>query len=188
MALEQAIKNRKAWKIKDRPTIVLLYDPSKKDHMKSLSKVSKDRSFVSASHYFNLLRIDVRTINDRKVRKGIGKDAMYVLFQANGDRVAAVKKPMSGKPFTKHFDKIMLSDFGKSRQKCIASMGAVLAREAWVEDEIKRHETVLIDPLSGKVQENIKKAIADYRKELKDLKLHQDILVRLRQGALTASR
>lgn len=186
MTIEQAVAARDAkngWKMKQLPTIVFVYDPSKKDHMKSLAKVSGDKKFISASRYFNLFRVDVRTIKDKKTRKGLGQPT-FMVFKANGDKVASVAKATSFKPFTKSFGKVFESDFAKSLDSAVASMGAVIARRAWAEDEIRRHETVLFDPVTGKVQQNIKLAIAKYKKELRNLKLHESILVRLQRGAL----
>lgn len=188
MTIDQAVAARgakKGWKLKELPTIVFVYDPSKKNHMKSLSKVSGDKKFISASHYFNLFRVDVRTIQDKKIRKGL-KDATFMVFKANGKKVATLKKAMSFKPFKKPFTKLFESDFNKPLDSALSSMGAVLARRAWVEDEIRRHETVLFDPVTGKVQQNIKDRIAEYKKELKNLKLHEEILVRLQRGALAS--
>jgi len=98
-----------------------------------------------------------------------------------------VKKPMSVKPMTKSLDKVFVADFGKSLKTAAASMGAVLARKAWVEDEIRRHETVLFDPITGKLQQNIRAAIANYKKELKDLAVHEAILTRLQAGSIVSN-
>jgi len=189
MTIEQAVASRgkaAGWKMKRLPTIVLVYDPSNKNHMKSLGKVSSDKTFVSASRYFNLFRVDVRTIQDKKVRRRL-KEATFIMFQADGTKVASVKKPMSVKPMTKSLDKVFVADFGKSLKTAAASMGAVLARKAWVEDEIRRHETVLFDPITGKLQQNIRAAIANYKKELKDLAVHEAILTRLQAGSIVSN-
>ena len=186
MTVEQAVAD-KGWKMKKLPTIVFLYDPADKSHLKSLAKVSSDKTFISASHYFNLFRVDVRTIEDKKMRRKL-KEPTFVIFKANGKKVASVKKAMSIKPLQKSLSRVFEADFGKPLTNATAAMGAVLARKAWVEDEIRRHETVLFDPVTGKLQQNIKKAIADYKKELKDLDMHKSILTRLASGALVASK
>ena len=185
LTVEESVASRDAksgWKMKSLPTIVFVYDPSDKGDMKSLAKVSSDKKFISASHYFNLFRVDVRTIKNPKVRKSL-KQATFMVFNANGEKVAAVTKPSSFKSFTRPFRKVFDSDFAKPLDGAVTSMGAVIARRAWVDDEIRRHETVLVDPVTGKIQQNIKAAIAAYKKERKSLDLHEAILVRLQRGA-----
>ena len=185
LTVEESVASRDAknsWKMKPLPTIVFVYDPSDKGDLKTLAKVSGDKKFISASHYFNLFRVDVRTIKNPKVRKSL-KQATFMVFNANGEKVAAVTKASSFKPFTRSFQKVFDADFAKPLDGAVTSMGAVIARRAWVDDEIRRHETVLVDPVTGKIQQNIKAAIAAYKKERKSLDLQEAILVRLQRGA-----
>ncbi len=187
MTIEEAVTHGRGWKKDELPTIVFVYDPSSKAHMKSLTKVSQDARFVSASHYFNLFRVDARTIKDRRLKRKV-KEPTFFLFRANGASAGVVKKAMSYKQLQRPVSGIFQEDFAKSEEEALASMSAVLARRSWVEDEIRRYETVLFDPVTGKLQPGVKDRIAKYKEELKDLRKHEKMLTRLRSGALVASR
>lgn len=152
-----------AWKLKSLPSLVLVYDPTSKTHMKSVLDLEKNRDFAVATHFFNLVRVDVRSIGLDEHKKEMGETVQVLVYDSKGLRTKTLADPKSAEVLLKAMEPIFISDFGRRMETAIAGMGTVLARKAWVEDEIKRHETVVICPDCGKKQITV----ADRLKELR---------------------
>ncbi|MSR74816.1 MAG: hypothetical protein EXS14_05015 [Planctomycetes bacterium] len=155
-----------AWKLRALPSLVLVYDPTSKPHMKCVLDLEKSRDFAVASHFFNLVRVDVRTVVVAEHKADLGEGVQVLVYDAAGLRTKTVSDPKSAEALLKVMEPIFISDFGRRMDSAVAGMGAVLARKVWVEDEIRRHETVVICPDCGKKQVSIADKLKELRGEL----------------------
>lgn len=190
LTLDEAVKGQggaNAWKLLKRPTLVMAYDPSQPAHLKTAGAIEKDADLKVAAGYFNLKRIDVRSVTGKKSLPEPGKDIVFYVYRANGERVATVKAPTDIKEVMKAIEPVFVSDYENPASNAIKEMGALVARRAWVADEIKRHETVVICPDCGKRNITVADRLVELRKEDKDLVAKMDLLAKVRPGALVAS-
>ena len=97
-----------------------------------------------------------------------------------------MKKARTAKEVLKVMAPAFDQDFAQDMDSSISMMRAVLARRAFIEDEIKRYEAVVICPVTGVTQHNVKDSLVGFRKELGDLKIHEERLTRVVPEALAA--
>jgi hypothetical protein len=175
-----------AWKLKPLPTIVLVYDPSKKDHIKAAFDAENNKEFKIAASYFNLVRIDSRTITNKRSVAELGGVPTFYIYRATAERVAVVKAPEDGQVLVKALDPVFEQDFGVPASNAISAMGTVLARKSWIDDEIRRHEAVVICPDCGKKNITVQERLAELRKELGELKAREGQFATVRPGVLVS--
>jgi hypothetical protein len=185
LTMDEAVA-RGGWAKRKLPTLVFVYDPSEKNDMAALQAISADSDFVAASHFFNLVRLDRRSVKDKDLAKSLGEDHGFVSYRANGTRIGDAKKARTAKDVLKIMSPAFEKDFVTSMDSSVALMRAVLARRAFLEDEIKRHEAVVICPVTGITQHDVKEELVGFRKELGDLKIHEERLTTLSREAFAA--
>lgn len=187
LSLDDAVAGQggsSAWKLEKMPTLVAVYDPSKRAHMRVMGDLDKDRDFKAASPFFNLERIDVRTVKDDAFKKSYSKDVTLVVYRANGERAGEVTMSTrrSVDSLMKIFDEVFSQDHGMDRVDAVSQMGRILAREAWVKDAVKRYEAVVICPDCGAPREEHQTELRKFQKELRELKASKDGLTKVRAG------
>ncbi len=192
LSVDDAIRGKGgagAWKLKKRPTIVFVYDPSEREHAKAAHDVEAFHDMKVAANYFNLVRLDVRTIEDKALLAEAANKPLFLLYGSSGERVSAVKAPKdAGRDVYKAVSPLLEAEYGMSAGEAVAKMGVILARQAWVKDEIKRHEAVVICPDCGKKNDSVCTSLEGLRKELKDLEANKEASARVKDGAVSKAR
>lgn len=183
-SIDEAVKGfggDSAWALEDKPTLVMVYDPSRSDDMIFITNLDDDRSFVAASYYFNLIRVDVRSITDDEKKKKLKKGHQLLVYDAAGKRTNVIKGKASPNSVVKKLQKRIEADYGRSGRLAISEMESVLARKAVLKSQLKIQEGKLIDPETGRTNQRAEDRIRLFRRELKGLKNEErDLLVRHR--------
>lgn len=181
MTLDEAVRRGGdgQWKLEQRPTIVLTYNPNDRHHMNLVHKVSTNQDFVSASNYLNLVRINLEMVQGAAEKKRLGTRPAFHIYRSNGELVTTLHKVRDATPILEALSDLFPLEYGKGINQALEEMGAALAREAWVDDQIVRAEDRLIDPRTGSVDQKVREELRDLKHHRKELEEHKVKLARL---------
>lgn len=158
-----------AWKLEKRPTIVTIYDPSSKQHIGNLANLETDPRFVAGSRFFNLVRVDVRSIRNKKIARKYKKGPHYLVYSAGGSLVKHLKRPPAANKLVAVVEKVIAKEFRRKPTEAINTIGRITARKGWVEDRIAANAKVVVCPDCGKKNEKAAATLAELKKELAQL-------------------
>jgi len=149
------------WKKKDRPSLVVVWNPRSEDHRKLLEMLRADDRFNTATHLFNCYRIDSRSLRDADPR------TIYLsAFRKGGRHVGYVsgKRKLKGE-----FDLLertwALDHDGARLTKALPPVRAALKQVARADYQIERLEKLIVCPHCGERRDDIQKQIARLRKQ-----------------------
>lgn len=187
LAFDEAVRGLggdSSWKLKDRPTLIMVYDPSSKKDINLAGLVEQNTDFVAASKFFNLLRIDRRSIQDKKLAKKFKKEARFLLYTAKGVPAGSVRDNGTARKLIAAMKPIISKDYGTKASKAIANMATVLSRKAWIKETIRINEHNVICADCGKKDERVTGRLVKLRQALVDLKSKErGLLVRGKEVA-----
>ena len=185
MSFDEAVAasaKRTDWNLEKRPTLIFVYDPSKKNHVAAMGQVDKDPAFVSASQFLNLIRIDVRTIKTKMIAKNFGKKPVFLIYDMSGKLRARVEKPRTPNHLLAKLKPIIESDYGRRSSVLISRMVAVLARQKYIVTQLTDEVKLITDPKTGKRNEKIAAKCQSWQNELDQLAAYQKNLLTPRKS------
>lgn len=136
------------WGRSGRPSLVMLYDPSRKAHQNAIDALDKDTRVRAASHLFNCFRVDARSVGAKEA------DVVLRAYDASGGLVVQVK----GARATKVFDALRATwkRCGKSDlSKVLPRVDAIVSGIAWCDHHMLWMETKIICPDCGHEREDV---------------------------------
>lgn len=165
-----------AWKLKDRPTLVMVYDPASRNDLAVAGRIEERPDFVAAAQFFNLVRLDKGSITNKETRKPYEKGVRFTLFHADGTPAGTLKDPGSARKLLSAMTPIITKDYGSNGKKLLRQMLETLNRQAWLKKTLKMNEgRVICDCCSKKNKKVIatlvkmKRALTDLRRQKRDL-------------------
>lgn len=183
LGVDEAVANAKeGWKLADRPTMVLVYDPSQRTHVVAMGRAEDDASFVSAARFFNLVRVDVRTIRRSEEAGRYAGEAVFLVYDADGKRQARVETPRHGGELVEVMKPVIEQDYGTSASALMAKMGTLISRKAALERRMEKHQRNLFDPATGKRRPEVAAEVKKIEAEIKKLDAAQKKLLERSEG------
>lgn len=179
-SIDQAVRGLggdSAWALENRPTMVMLYDPSSTPDMLFISALDDHPRFVAASYYFNLVRVDIRTIEDDDKKKKHKRGQRLVVYNTAGYRKSTIQGPVSAASVVKKLQAVIRDDYGRSGKEAIRDMEDVLARKAVLKNQLKLQEARLIDPRTGRRNQGVSDRLRRIRRELRAIDAERKALV-----------
>lgn len=181
LTLEEAVKSRASvgpWRLDGRPVLILVYDPARREQVALQVNLEQQPSFVAASRFFNLIRVDIKSVENRKTKKRFRKLPAFLVFDGNGsgggtlagDRandVLVIMKPAIAR------------NYRQTASKLLARMTNVLARQAAVKAAIAALDNRASCPRCGVLHDKAKERRLLFKKELKGLLAAEASLVQM---------
>lgn len=144
------------WERSKARALVLVLDPSKKSHLKSLKALESDSRFVAAANLFDCYRVDARSL------KKAPSSPTLSAFDAKGNLVGQLK----GRTLRKGFE-LAEKAWGKKMTTKVQAAHAHLGGIAYYEQHIEKLEKAIICPDCGHERN-------DVARRLETLKLRRD--------------
>jgi hypothetical protein len=168
-----------AWPLEDKPTLVFLYDPSRPEDLASAVRLDEDRDFCAAAAYFNLRRLDVRTIKSKKILKDYRTGGVIVVYDASGTRHSVLKggAELYPRAILKALEPVIRKDFGRPGSVAIAQMESVRARKVMLTNQLRAQEGKLFDAGTGERDQDVSDRVNRIRRELRKLTADANELV-----------
>ncbi|MAG58298.1 MAG: hypothetical protein CMJ83_18585 [Planctomycetes bacterium] len=167
----------KSWSLQSKPTLVFVYNAGNKNDMTIVGKLDETPGFVAASYFFNLIRVDVRTITNADLKKKYKKGASILVYKANGERVTTLRGNLNPNGVVRSLKPVIEADYGRPGSGAIAQMESVLARKAMLKKQLKMQEAKLIDPATGQINKTVSDRVTRIRRELRRVKNEEEGLV-----------
>lgn len=168
------------WKLRDRPTLVMVYDPSSKNDIAVVGQIDERPNFVAAAQFFNLVRVDRRSIQNKQTLEPFRKGIRFLLYHADGTPAGMVKDRGSSRKLLAGMSSVIRRDYGRNGKKLIKEMLTNTSRMAWVKKTIELNEPHLVCSCCGEKDKRVRKTIVTLHRALEDLKTKKRSLLRRR--------
>ena len=177
------------WSLRDQPTLVLLYDPSRAVDLLLCARLDDDPAFVAASYYFNLVKVDLRTTASskggrRRASRPRSRPGQLLVYDAAGKMTGRFTTSASAADVVRVLEGVIAAAYGSGQDKgseAIEDMQDVLARNALLKNQLKLQEARLVDPRTGRIREAASQRLRRLRRELRTLETERrGLLVRRR--------
>ncbi|MAG32923.1 MAG: hypothetical protein CL908_18760 [Deltaproteobacteria bacterium] len=156
------------WSRDTKPSIVVVYDPSKKNHIKAIGALESDNRFKAATRLFNCFKVDARAVS-KKPRESVELRAYLPDGTLVGSVAGTRRLPRAWNLVADAFEKTHKQPLSR----IVPWMERMLGTHAYIQNMIDHHQKKLIcdhcggtNTLTIKVVHDLKKRRDDYAEKL----------------------
>jgi len=166
----------------------MIYNPRlRRDTMTSLN-LDQDPRFIAASRYCDLRKVDVKTINNKKVAREYQPGGTLLLFCSQRHRMISLHGPkLSAAAVLPFLIDLIEHEFGTSGHEAIARMQVILARRAELKAQATAQERKLFSARTGKIDRKVAKRLRGIQQELETLEETETAMINAKRAERCAS-